>query len=79
MIAMVIRASGLPTNSVEQTGFADDADIPKWAKAAVSTAEKAGIIIVGGVTGEKFAPQALSTRAEAASAIVRMLMQPMPN
>jgi hypothetical protein len=73
MISMVIRASGLPMGDEQQTGLADDADIPKWAKPAVSKAEETGIIIVGGLPEGKFVPQALTTRAEAASAIVRML------
>ncbi|GAA3411533.1 S-layer homology domain-containing protein [Paenibacillus hodogayensis] len=73
MIAMVVRASGLAKESAPQTGFADDADIPAWAKPSVSKAEETGIIIVGGLPDNKFAPQVLSTRAEAASAIVRML------
>lgn len=73
MIAMVMRASGLPMNEGPPTGFTDDADIPPWAKPAVSKAEVTGIIIVGGLPDGKFAPQALSTRAEAAAAIVRML------
>lgn len=73
MISMVIRASGLAMNDAPKaTGYADDADIPGWAKPAVSTAQETGIIIVGGIS-DKFAPQALSTRAEAASAVVRML------
>ncbi|WP_274366009.1 S-layer homology domain-containing protein [Paenibacillus thermotolerans] len=77
MISMVIRASGLPTKDApEKTGFADDADIPKWAKPAASKAEETGIIIVGGLPEGKFAPQALTTRAEAATAIVRMLEIP---
>ncbi|MCR8630313.1 PQQ-binding-like beta-propeller repeat protein [Paenibacillus radicis (ex Xue et al. 2023)] len=73
MIAMVIRSSGLPAGKASKTNYADEADIPDWAKIAVSTAEETGIIIVGGITDKKFAPQVLSTRAEAASAIVRML------
>ncbi|TDF93782.1 S-layer homology domain-containing protein [Paenibacillus piri] len=73
MIAMVMRASGLATDNAQQTGFADDAAIPMWAKPSVSKAEETGIIIVGGLPDHKFSPQALSTRAEAASAIVRML------
>jgi hypothetical protein len=79
MISMVVRASGLPTDNMQPTKFTDDNDIPKWAKAAVSTAEMNGIIIVGGKTDAKFVPQGLSTRAEAASAIVHMLMLPMSN
>ncbi|WP_171681689.1 S-layer homology domain-containing protein [Paenibacillus planticolens] len=73
MIAMVIRASGLRTDNAKPTSFADAADIPPWANPSVSKAAETGIIIVGGLPDNKFAPQALSTRAEAASAIVRML------
>ncbi|WP_158301918.1 Ig-like domain-containing protein [Paenibacillus mesophilus] len=74
MITMVMRAYGMGTNEAKQTGYADDGEIPNWARAAANTAEETGIIIVGGKPIEKFAPQALSTRAEAASSIVRMLM-----
>jgi hypothetical protein len=74
MIAMVIRASGFSTaNNMPQTSFSDDADIPKWAKPAVSKAEETGIINAGDMRDGKFAPLAVTTRAEAASAIVRML------
>ncbi|TXK76766.1 S-layer homology domain-containing protein [Paenibacillus sp. N3.4] len=73
MIAMIVRASGLPMDNTQPTGYADDADIPKWAKPAAKTAELNGIIIVSGITGKAFAPQTLSTRAEATSAIVKML------
>ncbi|CAK4834081.1 unnamed protein product [Aphanomyces euteiches] len=75
MVSMVMRASGIPADNIMKTGFADDADIPKWAKNAVSLAETAGIITVSTRTENKFLPQAVSTRAEAASAIVRMLMR----
>ncbi|MEK8130132.1 PQQ-binding-like beta-propeller repeat protein [Paenibacillus filicis] len=74
MITMVIRVSGLSTaNHVPHTSFPDDADIPKWAKSAVSKAEESGIINARDIPDGKFAPQAMSTRAEAVSAIVRML------
>jgi hypothetical protein len=73
MILMVVRASGLPTDNNEKTSYVDDADIPGWAKASIATAKKNGIIIGGGKTVNTFAPQSLSTRAEAASVIVKML------
>lgn len=73
MIAMVIRASGLPTEEMGKTDFADDAEIPGWAKPSASKAQETGIIIVGGLPEARFAPQAPTTRAEAASAIVRMM------
>ena len=74
MATMVINASKLPVSN-KTTSFADDAEIPAWAKPYVSTAEETGIIIVGGSPNSKFKPQALTTRAEAAAAIVRMLMR----
>jgi hypothetical protein len=73
MIAMVIRASSLVADNAMQTSFSDDADIPKWVKPAVSKAEESSIINVGDFPDSKFASQVMSTRAEAASAIVRML------
>jgi len=74
MITMVMRAYGVETDDTNPTGYADDAEIPDWARAAANTAEATGIIIVGGKPIERFEPQALSTRAEAASSIVRMLL-----
>lgn len=73
MISMVIQASGLPMGDPRPTGFADDAEIPDWARPAVSKGEEVGIIIVGGLTGGNFLPKEPATRAEAASAIVKML------
>ncbi|CAK4829770.1 unnamed protein product [Aphanomyces euteiches] len=73
MISMVVRTSGIPMVSTQPTGYADDAEIPTWARPAAKTAELSGIIIVSGIAGKSFAPQAMSTRAEAASAIVKML------
>ncbi|RKN78265.1 S-layer homology domain-containing protein [Paenibacillus ginsengarvi] len=74
MIAMVVRASGLPVNEqAGKTRFADDADIASWARPAVSKAEETGIIIVGGLPVQTFGPSTLSTRAEAVSSIVAML------
>ncbi|WP_158602409.1 S-layer homology domain-containing protein [Cohnella endophytica] len=73
MIVMVVNAAKLPLND-KPTSLTDDGELPKWAKPSVSTAEETGIIIVGGLPDGKFMPQALTTRAEAASAVVRMLM-----
>ncbi|OPH59050.1 hypothetical protein BC351_22245 [Paenibacillus ferrarius] len=73
MATIVSKTSGIPLDSSMRTGFTDDADIPDWARGAVSAAEKNGIIIVGGKTSGSFTPQALSTRAEAAAWLVNML------
>lgn len=72
MIVTVVRAAGLDTSGAGKTMFADDGAIPEWAKPAVAAAESAGIIF-GGIVDNRFLPQTNSTRAEAASAIVRML------
>lgn len=72
MMVMVVRAAGLDTSGAGQTTFTDDAAIPDWAKPAVAAAASEGIVF-GGIVGNRFLPQANSTRAEAASAIVRML------
>lgn len=69
---MVVRASGLAVDNAAATTYADDKLIPKWAKPAVAAAQQKGIVF-GGIKDGKFAPSAKSTRAEAASAIVRML------
>ncbi|MCR8636566.1 PQQ-binding-like beta-propeller repeat protein [Paenibacillus radicis (ex Xue et al. 2023)] len=72
MAAMVVKASGLPVEASPVSGYEDYSSIPEWAKGAASTAEKVGIIIVGGLNARKFAPDVFATRAEAASAIVSL-------
>lgn len=72
MMAMVVRAAGFATDPSGQTTFADDQEIPAWAKDAVATAQQKAIIF-GGIHDNRFRPDAESIRAEAASAIVRML------
>jgi len=73
MVSMIMRSSGLSlTDLTERSGYDDDADIPRWGRAAVSAAEKNGIIEVSESNG-KFAPSKLSTRAEAVTIIVRLL------
>ncbi|WP_240417888.1 S-layer homology domain-containing protein [Paenibacillus periandrae] len=71
MIAMVIRASGLPVNEQAQSGFADDADIPAWAKGAAAAAKQSGIADF--MRDNRFAPDNKATRAEAVTAILNML------
>ncbi|MBU5443829.1 PQQ-binding-like beta-propeller repeat protein [Paenibacillus sp. MSJ-34] len=71
MIVMVARASGLPADGESQTGFADEEAIPAWAKDAATAAKQNGILDFW--RDNRFAPQVKSTRAEAVSAIVRML------
>ncbi|NOU94920.1 PQQ-binding-like beta-propeller repeat protein [Paenibacillus sp. LMG 31456] len=72
MAAMVVKASGLPVVVNPVSNYEDYSDIPEWAKGSASTAEKTGIIIVGSLNAQKFAPNVFATRAEAASAIVSL-------
>ena len=62
---------GLADNSKATTGFADDADIPAWARAAVAAAAENGL--VQGVGGNKFAPNQTATRAESVVVLLRAL------
>src|SRR5690606_21599494 len=60
---IVARVLELDTSAYTVTGFADDADIPNWAKGAVGAIRKLGI--VSGRGGNKFVPNGIATRAEA--------------
>ncbi|KRE63316.1 S-layer homology domain-containing protein [Paenibacillus sp. Soil750] len=71
MISMVVKALGLPLMAGIPSGYADDADIPDWAKPAAVISSKNNLL--GGTTGNNFASSMLATRAEAVTAIVRML------
>ncbi|WP_236289997.1 S-layer homology domain-containing protein [Paenibacillus allorhizoplanae] len=71
MISMVVKALGLPLMAGIPTGYSDDADIPDWAKPAAVISSKN--ILLGGTIGNNFASSMLTTRAEAVTAIVRML------
>ncbi|MFD2330887.1 InlB B-repeat-containing protein [Cohnella sp. GCM10020058] len=70
MIAKVLRQTG---ESVAATGFADDKDIPDWAKGAVAAMKKLGII--EGKGANRFAPGDKATRAEAVTVLLKMLEQ----
>ncbi|MFD0714555.1 S-layer homology domain-containing protein [Paenibacillus sp. GCM10027626] len=69
MAAMIARALDLPLTATA-AGFADDKDIPQWAKRAVAAVEQRGIVT--GRPGSKFMPKAIATRAEAAVMLMRM-------
>ncbi|GGI45761.1 hypothetical protein GCM10008018_13770 [Paenibacillus marchantiophytorum] len=71
MISMVVKALGNALTAGLSTNYADDADIPDWAKPAAVISGKNKLL--GGTQGNHFAPSALTTRAEAVAAIVRML------
>ncbi|WP_337104289.1 S-layer homology domain-containing protein [Paenibacillus sp. YIM B09110] len=74
MVSMVVRASKLALSTGAATGYADEAAIPKWAKDSVATAVKHNMIQAEVTPGNKFAPAAPSTRAEAVSVILGTLL-----
>ncbi|TBL81033.1 PQQ-binding-like beta-propeller repeat protein [Paenibacillus thalictri] len=71
MISMVVKASGITLIPGIATDYADDADIPDWAKPAAVISGKNNLL--GGTADNTFVPSAMATRAEAVTAIVRML------
>lgn len=70
MAVMVVKAASLENTTV-QNKFADDRDISSWAKEAVNTAGNNGII--NGYPDNTFKPQNNATRAEAVTAIVKII------
>lgn len=70
---MIARAMKLPTANSTSISFADDADIPHWAKGAVEAIRQHGMI--EGRGGNRFVPNATATRAEATVMLLRMLEQ----
>jgi len=73
MAAMIANALGQSTEENTPTGFADDKDIPAWAKGAVAAMKKLGIIEGKGTN--EFAPGDQTTRAEAVTVLLKMLAQ----
>jgi len=73
MAKMVAKALGLIGGTTETSGFADDKDIPNWAKGAAATIKNLGII--EGKGANRFAPGDKTTRAEAVTVLLKMLEQ----
>lgn len=71
MMSMLARAAGLKPAVEAVTGFADDKEIPTWAKGAVAAMQEQGLI--SGRDGNRFAPLETATRAEAVTVILRLL------
>ncbi|MBB6637732.1 S-layer homology domain-containing protein [Cohnella thailandensis] len=68
--AMLARAAGLAAASTPRTSFADDAAIGNWAKSYVQAAFDAKLVL--GQAGNRFQPQASTTRAEAVVLLLRL-------
>nr|WP_240548402.1 immunoglobulin-like domain-containing protein [Paenibacillus lignilyticus] len=73
MAAMIAIATGTPIKEVAATDFADDKDIPEWAKAGVAFVKQAGI--VQGKGDNQFVPRDHATRAEAVTVLLNLLAQ----
>ncbi|WP_079913321.1 CBM35 domain-containing protein [Paenibacillus sp. 32352] len=71
MVKMIAGALGQSDEKADTTGFADDTAIPDWARGAVATLSKRGII--EGKVGNQFAPGDQATRAEAIRVLLNML------
>lgn len=73
MAVIIAKALGHADAASAAAGFADDKDIPAWAKGSVAYVKEAGI--VRGNSSNKFNPQAHATRAEAVTVLLNMLVQ----
>ncbi|WP_217593540.1 S-layer homology domain-containing protein [Cohnella sp. GbtcB17] len=71
MATMIAHALKLPRNVNATTSFADDEDIPAWAKGAVEAIQKLGI--ANGRGGNQFVPNDAVTRSEAVVMLLKML------
>ncbi len=77
MAAMLVRALNygtikpLPESTLKPGQFADQENISNWARTSVATIVQAGLM--KGREQDMFAPQGLTTRAEAAAVMVRLL------
>ncbi|MCM3631014.1 asparaginase domain-containing protein [Paenibacillus glycanilyticus] len=71
MVVMIAKALKLTTAEDAVTSFADDADIPAWAKGAVKAVADKGI--VQGRLNNRFVPDGTATRAEAITVIMKFL------
>ena len=72
MAVMAARALGLhaAADGAADSGFADDRQIPAWAKGAAKALKEAGL--AEGKEGGVYAPAASTTRAEAVTLLLRM-------
>lgn len=71
MAVMIAKALELPLDSSGTSSYSDKTSIPAWAIGAVEALTAEGLM--QGRSGNRFAPEATSTRAEAATLLVRML------
>jgi hypothetical protein len=70
MALMVAKVLGSPIERSTETGFADDEDIPVWAKGSIAYMNQSGII--QGKGNNIFAPHDHATRAEAVTVMLKV-------
>ncbi len=73
MAVILAKALGESTEVKVTTSFADDKDIPAWAKGSVDFVKQSGM--VQGKGDNEFAPQDSATRAEAVTVLLKLLAQ----
>ncbi|WP_020620596.1 S-layer homology domain-containing protein [Paenibacillus daejeonensis] len=71
LVVMISRVLQLETVNLSSTAFADDTEIPQWAKAHVAAAHQQGLI--SGRGDGRFDPLAPATRAEAVKLILALI------
>jgi len=75
MATFLVRAAGLSEHAqlhrLEPTPFADDAEVPEWARGAVNTAATYGLMAGSG--DGNFRPSDILTRAEGGVAVLRLM------
>ncbi|NOU93764.1 hypothetical protein GC093_11095 [Paenibacillus sp. LMG 31456] len=73
MAVMIAKALNLKAESITEGGFADEKDIPMWARGAVAAIKKPSII--EGKDSNRFDPNGKTLRAEAATVLLKMRVQ----
>ncbi|MFF2911552.1 S-layer homology domain-containing protein, partial [Paenibacillus sp. NPDC057934] len=71
MAVMIAKELGQSVEAATATGFADDKDIPNWAKGAVGAMKK--LSIIEGKGANAFAPGDKATRAESVTVLLKLL------
>lgn len=68
----ITNAVGQISKDTPEAGFADDSEIPDWAKGSAEFLKQTGIM--QGKDGNRFAPQEAATRAEAVTVLLNMFV-----
>nr|WP_145164926.1 Ig-like domain-containing protein [Paenibacillus terrae] len=66
----ITNAVGQISKGTPEAGFADDSEIPDWAKSSAEFLKHTGVML--GKDGNRFAPQEAATRAEAVTVLLNM-------